>query len=96
MAAKLREYRRTMSSARKFDPVSLKEEVVRAESLRKGNMFVCEANDLIPANGEILEGTATVNESAITGESAPVIREAAGRFANCRTRSSSPSPREPT
>ena len=69
---------RTMSSARKFDPVSLEEEVVPAESLRKGNLFVCEANDLIPADGEIIEGAATVNESAITGESAPVIREAGG------------------
>ena len=49
-----------------------------AETLRKGDKFVCEANDLIPADGEIIEGAASVNESAITGESAPVIREAGG------------------
>ena len=53
-------------------------EVVPAENLRKGDLFVCAANDVIPADGEIIEGAATVNESAITGESAPVIREAGG------------------
>jgi len=51
---------------------------VPAESLRKGDLFVVNANELIPADGEIVEGAATVNESAITGESAPVIREAGG------------------
>jgi K+-transporting ATPase ATPase B chain len=68
---------RTKSSARKLDEAGV-ETVVAAETLRKGNLFVCEANDLIPADGEIIEGAATVNESAITGESAPVIREAGG------------------
>jgi K+-transporting ATPase ATPase B chain len=53
-------------------------ETVPAESLRKGDVFVVNANELIPADGEIIEGAATVNESAITGESAPVIREAGG------------------
>jgi K+-transporting ATPase ATPase B chain len=53
-------------------------ETVPAESLRKGDIFVVNANELIPADGEIIEGAATVNESAITGESAPVIREAGG------------------
>ncbi|CAN5465578.1 potassium-transporting ATPase subunit KdpB [soil metagenome] len=53
-------------------------EKVPAESLRKGDRFVCEPNDLIPADGEIVVGAASVNESAITGESAPVIREAGG------------------
>jgi K+-transporting ATPase ATPase B chain len=53
-------------------------QVVPAESLRKGDIFVVTANELIPADGEIIEGAATVNESAITGESAPVIREAGG------------------
>ncbi|MDB5333683.1 MAG: Potassium-translocating P-type ATPase, subunit [Phycisphaerales bacterium] len=53
-------------------------EIVPAESLRKGDVFVVNANELIPADGEIIEGAATVNESAITGESAPVIREAGG------------------
>ncbi len=51
---------------------------VAAEALRKGDIFVVSANELIPTDGEIIEGAATVNESAITGESAPVIREAGG------------------
>jgi K+-transporting ATPase ATPase B chain len=68
---------RTKASARKLSPDG-RETVVSAESLRKGDQFVCTANDLIPADGEIIEGAATVNESAITGESAPVIREAGG------------------
>jgi K+-transporting ATPase ATPase B chain len=46
--------------------------------LKKGDVFVCEAGDIIPSDGEIVEGIATVDESAITGESAPVIREAGG------------------
>ena len=49
-----------------------------SSDLRKGDRFVCEAGDLIPADGEIIEGIATIDESAITGESAPVIREAGG------------------
>src|SRR5882672_7114159 len=53
-------------------------QVVPAEALRKGDVFIVSANELIPADGEIIEGAATVNESAITGESAPVIREAGG------------------
>jgi potassium-transporting ATPase ATP-binding subunit len=52
--------------------------MVPATSLRKGDVFLVEAGDVIPADGEILEGVASVNESAITGESAPVIREAGG------------------
>jgi K+-transporting ATPase ATPase B chain len=46
--------------------------------LVKGDVFVCEAGDTIPADGEIIEGIATIDESAITGESAPVIRESVG------------------
>lgn len=52
--------------------------VVPSSDLRKGDLFFCEAGDVIPADGEILEGIATIDESAITGESAPVIREAGG------------------
>lgn len=52
--------------------------VVTSSELRKNDMFICEADDTIPADGEIIEGMATVDESAITGESAPVIREAGG------------------
>lgn len=51
---------------------------VNADDLRKGDVVVCEAGDTIPADGEIIEGVASVDESAITGESAPVIREAGG------------------
>ncbi len=51
------------------------EELVAAAELNKGDIVVCEANDLIPSDGEIIEGIASVDESAITGESAPVIRE---------------------
>ncbi len=49
-----------------------------AESLRKGDLFVVAAGELIAADGEIIKGAATIDESAITGESAPVIREAGG------------------
>lgn len=51
---------------------------VNSSALRKGDVFVCEAEDTIPTDGEIIEGIATIDESAITGESAPVIREAGG------------------
>ena len=53
-------------------------EKVAAEQLRKNDMVLISAGEVIPADGEILEGIATVDESAITGESAPVIREAGG------------------
>ena len=52
--------------------------VVPSSQLSLGDRFVCEANDVIPMDGEIIEGIATIDESAITGESAPVIREAGG------------------
>ena len=51
---------------------------VSSNQLRKDDVFVCEAGDIIPSDGEIIEGLATIDESAITGESAPVIREAGG------------------
>ncbi|MCL2583643.1 MAG: potassium-transporting ATPase subunit KdpB [Streptosporangiales bacterium] len=54
------------------------EERVAAADLAKGDLVVCEAGDLIPSDGEIIEGVASVDESAITGESAPVIRESGG------------------
>jgi potassium-transporting ATPase ATP-binding subunit len=52
--------------------------VVPSSQLRKGDIFICEAGDTIPMDGEIVEGLATIDESAITGESAPVIRESGG------------------
>ena len=53
-------------------------ESVSSSQLKKGDVFECEAGDVIPADGEIIEGLASIDESAITGESAPVIREAGG------------------
>ncbi|MBW7960616.1 potassium-transporting ATPase subunit KdpB [Patescibacteria group bacterium] len=51
---------------------------IPSSQLKKGDVFLCEAGDTIPSDGEIIEGLATIDESAITGESAPVIREAGG------------------
>jgi K+-transporting ATPase ATPase B chain len=67
---------RTQTKARKL--VQKKEELVWAPDLRKGDIVVCEAGDVIPADGDVIEGIASVDESAITGESAPVIRESGG------------------
>ncbi|MBP6512144.1 MAG: potassium-transporting ATPase subunit KdpB [Bacteroidia bacterium] len=53
-------------------------EIIPSSKLIKGDLFYCEAGDIIPTDGEIIEGLATIDESAITGESAPVIREAGG------------------
>ena len=52
--------------------------IVSSSQLRKGDVFLCEEGDIIPTDGEIIHGLATIDESAITGESAPVIREAGG------------------
>ena len=54
------------------------EERVAAPDLQKGDTVVCEAGDVIPADGDVIEGIASVDEAAITGESAPVIRESGG------------------
>ncbi|MBV1775186.1 potassium-transporting ATPase subunit KdpB [Burkholderiaceae bacterium DAT-1] len=54
--------------------------VVDSPSLRKGDIVLVEMGDVIPADGEVIEGVASVDESAITGESAPVIRESGGDF----------------
>jgi potassium-transporting ATPase ATP-binding subunit len=55
-----------------------KKEDMAASQLRQGDMVVCEPGDIIPGDGEVMEGIASVDESAITGESAPVIRESGG------------------
>lgn len=52
--------------------------IVPSSQLKMGDVFLCEPGDIIPSDGEIIEGLATIDESAITGESAPVIREAGG------------------
>jgi len=67
---------RVTTPARKLD--GGKESLVSANDLRPGDLVVCEAGDAIPSDGEIVEGIASVDESAITGESAPVIRESGG------------------
>src|SRR5215470_2143614 len=54
------------------------EEPVPAAQLQQGDIVVCEAGDVIPGDGDVVEGIASVDESAITGESEPVIREAGG------------------
>jgi K+-transporting ATPase ATPase B chain len=68
---------RTRTSANKISNGD-KIEIVDADSLRKGDIIIVRTNEIIPADGEIIFGAATVDESAITGESAPVIREAGG------------------
>lgn len=52
--------------------------IVPSSQLKKGDVFICEAGDTIPMDGEIIEGIAFIDESAITGESAPVVRESGG------------------
>lgn len=68
---------RSDTEARKLDDQG-NEQLVPAAELHKGDLVVCEAGDIIPSDGEIIEGVASVDESAITGESAPVIRESGG------------------
>jgi potassium-transporting ATPase ATP-binding subunit len=68
---------RTDTEARRLRPDGSEERVAAAD-LARGDLVVCEAGDIIPSDGEITEGAASVDESAITGESAPVIRESGG------------------
>ncbi|HSS82505.1 MAG TPA: potassium-transporting ATPase subunit B, partial [Reyranella sp.] len=67
--------KRLANPAERADPAR-----VRAEDLRRGDVVLIEAGDYVPADGEVIQGAASVDESAITGESAPVIREAGGDF----------------
>ncbi|HXG22173.1 MAG TPA: potassium-transporting ATPase subunit KdpB [Methylomirabilota bacterium] len=75
-AATLRQMRKEISARRLVD--GTQEERVPASSLRKGDLVVVEAGEFIPGDGEVVDGIASVDESAITGESAPVIRESGG------------------
>ncbi|MBK9732055.1 MAG: potassium-transporting ATPase subunit KdpB [Chitinophagaceae bacterium] len=73
----------SLRKTREETPAKLKIEngqikVIPSSQLKKGDLFFCETGDIIPTDGEIMEGLATIDESAITGESAPVIREAGG------------------
>src|SRR5437867_6966079 len=78
-AASLRKARRDLQAKRLLGPQRSENfEFVPATSLRKGNVVLVKAGDFIPRDGEVIEGVASVNEAAITGESAPVIRESGG------------------
>jgi K+-transporting ATPase ATPase B chain len=69
---------RSETPAKLWDDSTGKVKLISSSELKKGDVFVCTADDIIPSDGEIIEGLATIDESAITGESAPVIREAGG------------------
>ncbi|MDQ0578485.1 potassium-transporting ATPase subunit KdpB [Streptomyces rishiriensis] len=69
---------KTDTVARRLSQDSRAEEQVPGTELRIGDLVVCEAGDIIPGDGDVVEGVASVDESAITGESAPVIRESGG------------------
>ncbi len=78
-AASLRKARRDLQAKRLAKPDrNARYEIVSALSLRKGQLVLVDAGDFVPADGTVVEGVASVNESAITGESAPVIRESGG------------------
>jgi len=69
----------SLRKTREETPAKLEDgTVISSSQLKKGSVFICVAGDIIPSDGEIIEGLATIDESAITGESAPVIREAGG------------------
>ena len=69
----------SLRKTREETPAKLENgKTISSSELKKGDVFICEAGDIIPTDGEIIEGLATIDESAITGESAPVIREAGG------------------
>lgn len=69
---------RTSAEGRRLDPATGAEERVAAADLQLGDLVICEAGDVIPSDGDVIEGVASVDESAVTGESAPVIRESGG------------------
>ena len=81
-AETLRSMRRHVVAKRLKRGSSTEYDLVEAGALRRGDLVVVETNDIIPADGEIVEGVASVNESAVTGESAPVLREAGGDFSS--------------
>ncbi|GAB3625605.1 potassium-transporting ATPase subunit B [Pandoraea terrae] len=80
-AASLRQAKHNVM-AKKLADSTRKAEILMtdSDSLRRGDVILVESGDMIPADGEVIEGVASVDESAITGESAPVIREAGGDF----------------
>ena len=82
-AASLKGLKQTVEAKRLEDPADRTRITrVRADRLRKGEVVLVEAGDFVPGDGEVIEGAASVDESAITGESAPVIRESGGDFSS--------------
>ncbi len=78
-AQSLKQARQEVSSKKMVEPkYGSKFDLVPGNNLRKGDIVLVEAGDVIPCDGEVIEGVASVDESAITGESAPVIRESGG------------------
>src|SRR5208283_1994875 len=78
-AAALRRTRRDTQAKKLHDPKEKDRfELVSSVELKRGDIFLVEAENIIPIDGEVIEGTASVDESAVTGESAPVIRESGG------------------
>jgi K+-transporting ATPase ATPase B chain len=83
-ASALRDMRQTVLAKKIADPglIDRSTSSVKADDLRRGDLVLVEAGDTIPVDGEVVEGAASVDESAITGESAPVIRESGGDFSS--------------
>ncbi|HEX4267296.1 MAG TPA: potassium-transporting ATPase subunit KdpB, partial [Steroidobacteraceae bacterium] len=82
-AASLKGLKQAVQAKRLADPADRgRISRVRADQLRKGDVVLVDAGDYIPGDGEVIEGAASVDESAITGESAPVIRESGGDFSS--------------
>ena len=81
-AATLRAMRKHVQAKKILGKDRREHQTVESSALRKGDLVLVEANDTIPADGEVVEGVASVNESAVTGESAPVLREAGGDFSS--------------
>ncbi|BBI16366.1 potassium-transporting ATPase subunit KdpB [Neochlamydia sp. S13] len=74
-AASLRKTKVQANARQEINGIEIK---IPADQLKKGDVIICEAGDIIPTDGDVVEGAATIDESAITGESAPVIRESGG------------------
>ena len=81
-AATLRSMRRHVHAKRLINGKRENWKACESSELARGDLVLVEAGDIIPADGEIVEGVASVNESAVTGESAPVLREAGGDFSS--------------
>jgi potassium-transporting ATPase ATP-binding subunit len=83
-ASALRNMRQTVLAKKMCDASLARRDTVetKAENLHKGDVVLVQAGDIVPVDGEVIEGAASVDESAITGESAPVIRESGGDFSS--------------